>query len=461
MRIERVKIFKMTDEPNAPALSEEEYQKIQQEILKNPHNSFTMDLRMREVTMEKDYMSKVREKSKNAKDILFRMIPQMPWRRPYEIKIPINENIECENNIYKGSESEEKLIIESLCKKILGVTYFRDSEIPECPKMGNSRLFSFTDEDIPKIENMKKAYNPDKQDFFDVNTILNTKLTPELVQTLIEKIQNKEFSPDERTKILSYLQTKTQGIYTNNETLETAQPTPTPITNNKPANFVGMPTTFNHINMNTHFFNLNTVNMPPNINPLNNNLNKLNRIPGKQSINSLDSKMNLAKYKTKPCRNFSSKEGCTRGEKCHFIHDDTMMNVVSTQDKALSNSSSNRGNSENSSMTNEDVEMEIEKKQMMPPTIPPMNYNNPTPITANMNPNMINPNFMRMSMPPMMGMPMGMPMGIPSNMIRPGFMPAPGFMPMNNYYYMKQMMGNNPNMNQNPNLQNSNQNQDK
>ena len=32
-------------------------------------------------------------------------------------------------------------------------------------------------------------------------------------------------------------------------------------------------------------------------------------------------RMNLAKYKTKPCRNYHSSTGCTRGDNCFFIHD--------------------------------------------------------------------------------------------------------------------------------------------
>lgn len=33
------------------------------------------------------------------------------------------------------------------------------------------------------------------------------------------------------------------------------------------------------------------------------------------------SRMNIQKYKTKPCRNYHSSIGCTRGENCFFIHD--------------------------------------------------------------------------------------------------------------------------------------------
>ncbi len=32
-------------------------------------------------------------------------------------------------------------------------------------------------------------------------------------------------------------------------------------------------------------------------------------------------RMNVSKYKTKPCRNYHSSTGCTRGDNCFFIHD--------------------------------------------------------------------------------------------------------------------------------------------
>lgn len=82
-RLERVKIFKLTDEVEASAVTEEEYQKIQIEILKNPNYKFLNDLRSREINMEKENLSKAREKNKITKDILYKMIPKMAWTRPY------------------------------------------------------------------------------------------------------------------------------------------------------------------------------------------------------------------------------------------------------------------------------------------------------------------------------------------------------------------------------------------
>jgi hypothetical protein len=173
--------------------------------------------------MEQENMSKAKEKSKMEKEIVKRMVPQMNWRRPNEIKI--NSSISNISNIHaqvdedenelpfylqKGSESEEKQMIDILCQKILSETYFRESEIPDAPKMGAEQLFCYTNEEIPKIENIKKDYNPDKP---NPNTEIleqinkNYELTPypDYIKTLITKIREKEFSPEECAKIMEYL----------------------------------------------------------------------------------------------------------------------------------------------------------------------------------------------------------------------------------------------------------------
>lgn len=51
--LEKVKIFKKTDEPNAPNISHEEYLKIQQEVALNPHIFKNEDIRMKDIKMDK------------------------------------------------------------------------------------------------------------------------------------------------------------------------------------------------------------------------------------------------------------------------------------------------------------------------------------------------------------------------------------------------------------------------
>ncbi len=107
----------------------------------------------------------------------------------------------------RGSESVEKQNIDSICSRVLGVTFFKD--IPE-PKEGEKKLFAFCDSDISKIENIKKCYDSDKPnaseilDFID--NLSETKITPQLILTITQKIdEHKDITQEERTKILNYL----------------------------------------------------------------------------------------------------------------------------------------------------------------------------------------------------------------------------------------------------------------
>jgi hypothetical protein len=81
--IEKVKIFKLTDEPSAADITEDEYRKIQMEILKNPNYKFVEDMRSREVNMEKENMNKAKERGKLALEKLAKMVPQTAWRIPF------------------------------------------------------------------------------------------------------------------------------------------------------------------------------------------------------------------------------------------------------------------------------------------------------------------------------------------------------------------------------------------
>jgi hypothetical protein len=81
--IEKVKIFKLTDEPSAADITEDEYRKIQMEILKNPNYKFVEDMRSREVNMEKENMNKAKERGKLALEKLAKMVSQTAWRIPF------------------------------------------------------------------------------------------------------------------------------------------------------------------------------------------------------------------------------------------------------------------------------------------------------------------------------------------------------------------------------------------
>jgi hypothetical protein len=82
-------------------------------------------MRLKEVSMEKENMSKARDKTKITKDLLYKMVPQMILRRPFLGLFIINTELKVDEETIKGSESVERQIINSLIQKILGVTYFR------------------------------------------------------------------------------------------------------------------------------------------------------------------------------------------------------------------------------------------------------------------------------------------------------------------------------------------------
>ena len=381
LNLTEVKIFKSTDEPSAPNISQEEYMKIQEEVRKNPNKFKIEEIRKKEVTM----------------DISQQKEPEISWKLPMKIKL--DEEIENEFKEH-GKDSQENKFIEELCAYELKVHYF--NEIPEPTEM-EKKLFSFTDETIPKIENSQKATKTNDvtiDDVFKFWDSLGNNITKENLKQfeyLLEKVvdidndskqqileQAKEKYEQENMNNQNYLAGNNINI-NNNLTINDQRflsmnnfpglmnlnnlnqipganmnllNNPKPIQpsleqinylNQGIQNQIQNPNTFpqtNPQNLNT-IINNNIINTVPNINPMINlpninftgfdpNLNIINQInnPQQQMQNNrnksnLDQRMimesaqrmNVAKYKTKPCRNYHSSTGCTRGENCFFIHD--------------------------------------------------------------------------------------------------------------------------------------------
>ena len=379
-----VKIFKSTDEPSAPNISQEEYMKIQEEVRKNPNKFKIEEIRKKEVTM----------------DISQQKEPEISWRPP--LKLYLEEEIETQFK-ENGKDSQENKYIEDLCAYELKVHYFND--IPEPIEM-EKKLFSFTDETIPKIENSQKATKTNDvtiDDVFKFWDSLGNNITKENLsqfEYLLDKVididndskqqileQAKEKYEQENMNSQNYLAGNNININNNlaindqrflsmnnfpglmnlnnlnqipggggNMNLlnnpNKMQPNLEQINylNQGIQNQVQNPSNFtqtNPQNLNT-IINNNIINTVPNINPMINlpninftgfeqNLNVINQInnPQQQQINAnrnksnLDQRMimesaqrmNVSKYKTKPCRNYHSSTGCTRGENCFFIHD--------------------------------------------------------------------------------------------------------------------------------------------
>ena len=385
-----MKIFKSTDEPNAPNISQEEYMKIQEEVRKNPHKFKIEEIRKKEVTM----------------DINQQKEPEITWKFPKKIKL--DQEIENEFNEH-GKESQQSKYIEDICELELKVYYF--NEIPE-PIEKEKKMYSFTDENIPKIENSQKATKTNDVTINDISNFwenIGNNITKENLRQL-EELLGKAIDIDNESKkqILEQAQKKfeqqeminnqlnennnininnnltinnNQRILSmtnypslmnfndinqisgtalsllNNPNMKSIQP------NIDQISYLSQTQTQNNITgQNANNFNKplqqqtnqninnNIPNAMPNI-PLNNiqninygidpNLNVINQLNNYQqqfqnnannmnrNKSNLDQRMilesaqrmNISKYKTKPCRNYHSSTGCTRGDNCFFIHD--------------------------------------------------------------------------------------------------------------------------------------------
>ena len=384
LNLTEVKIFKSTDEPSAPNISQEEYMKIQEEVRKNPNKFKIEEIRKKEVTM----------------DISQQKEPEISWKLPMKIKL--EEEIEIEFKEH-GKDSQENKFIEELCAYELKVHYFND--IPEPIEM-EKKLFSFTDETIPKIENSQNATKTNDvtiDDVFKIWDSLGNNITKENLKQfeyLLDKVididndskqqileQAKEKYEQENMNNQNYLIGNNNNININNtlnvndqrflsmnnfpglmnlnnlnqisganmnllNNPQQIQPNLEQINylNQGIQNQAQNPNTFPQTtpqNLNT-IINNNIINTVPNINPMINmpninftgfdqNLNVVNQInnPQQQQMQNNRNKsnidqrmimesaqrMNVTKYKTKPCRNYHSSTGCTRGENCFFIHD--------------------------------------------------------------------------------------------------------------------------------------------
>ena len=115
--------------------------KIQEEVRKNPHKFKIEEIRKKEVTM----------------DINQQKEPEISFKLPPKIKL--EEDIE-NDFLEHGKDSQQNKFIEELCASELKIYYF--NEIQEPTEM-EKKLYSFTDENIPKIENSQKATKTDRK----------------------------------------------------------------------------------------------------------------------------------------------------------------------------------------------------------------------------------------------------------------------------------------------------------
>ena len=391
--LERIKIFKLTDQPNAPNIKWEEYLCIQQEAAANPQKFKIEDIRTKEIKMDH-----LRE-------------PEIEWEPPLKLSI--------EANITPGKDSLEKNYIETYCKRILSATYF--NKIPE-PKEGECKLFAFDDENIPKIENEKTpTYTniPTIKDVFAyIESLQNKPINKEIINEISSKLEGiEELTQEKKNAIIQQLSKRLSDEHTitpsttqintstmnnpaivlNNPMTTMNQMMNTPLNPNQtqfqlphqtqpgmmPLRFPGiplprmgplpmptgprlpvpiptmpaMPTANPLQKLPYNFFppgtpmqpnmvmpnpaavlqqiqqsqstqqqaQTNTVNpqQTVNTNPLNTNAQIRPGPPMFDARMFMESakRMDITKYKTKPCRNYHSSLGCKKGVNCFFIHD--------------------------------------------------------------------------------------------------------------------------------------------
>jgi hypothetical protein len=206
--LEKIKIFKLSDEPDCNEVSEEEYIKIQKEILSNPnYRNLVADMRMREISMEKENINKAKDKLKLAKESLKNMIPQA-FSKPFK-EVFRGENYD----LADSTKSTEKLAIKIMNGNCLAVNYYKEIDIPPCPKINEEKMFDFCDESIPKLENeyskvdeiqaeKEKAKQVVMKQINDF--IVENRIQPEISVKLQNKIQQLEnFSVEDLPELYS------------------------------------------------------------------------------------------------------------------------------------------------------------------------------------------------------------------------------------------------------------------
>ena len=167
--------------------------KIQEEVRKNPKVFKVEEIRKKEITM----------------DINQQKEPEIVWKFPRKIKL--EKDIETELN-EEGKESQEKKYIQDFCDSQLRVRYFKQIQEPsELEK--TAKMFSFTDENIPKIENSQIATKTNDVSVSDVSlfweNICQKNITKEDLTKLKELLEKAvEIKEEQKQQILDIAQKK-------------------------------------------------------------------------------------------------------------------------------------------------------------------------------------------------------------------------------------------------------------
>ena len=211
--------------------------------------------------------------------------------------------------------------------------------------MAKEKLFNYVDLSIPKLINLKRSLDPEKVED-------TQKLNPQILHSLQSYIQqNKDKEPEKMHKILDILKNFAfqNNIINENFNFNTSQNLNIwgggedanvnlnflhSATSNlnifNPINNINLTTNINS-NMPTNQFPANTINNNSSF-PFINEDKKSNFSFNLDPFEPLEKKhfYNNVKphnYRTKPCRNYSGPSGCSRGDNCHFIHDNSTKGI--------------------------------------------------------------------------------------------------------------------------------------
>ena len=183
-------------------------------------------------------------------------------------------------------------------------------------------MFAFEDENIPKIENSKIATHTSTITIDDVFAYIDSLHDKAITQEIINEISSKlesieDLSQEKKNAIISQLKTRlTKQNPPQPQTTSTPLPNQPILPQSNMMNPNGIPST---MPMAMNPMMTARPNMPFGFFP--NMMRPFPLMEQPKLFIDTTSRMNLAKYKTKPCRNYHSSVGCTRGDGCHFIHD--------------------------------------------------------------------------------------------------------------------------------------------
>jgi len=326
--LEMVKYFRKDAEPTAPPLTINEVQDIQ----RNLENAKPEESKAKHIfSNEEDKRDGINKDKKKVLETMKMKIEQE------ELEIAQLQNMQPMiqfkrgklRQVYKSSDFElgngeydnQKSVQETREKSILCKIYYQEENIPECPSMINMRKWSLKRSQQINPESLSKLWKEQealKQQELKKSLMQSKHLLIKLLK--LENLQSQLSINDLKQRLDK---DATQNL--NNEQLNTL------------ANHINSwyPNTQHLVEPNSINFGNNTRNMqvirtgfdtiPIAVSPYGMMQNSGNSVAMTEQVTDSSwqnsaSKTYPNKYRTQPCKNYHSSQGCGRGIYCHFIH---------------------------------------------------------------------------------------------------------------------------------------------